>query len=129
MVEGLAVAGTEGAVASLRQARPRQLVVTGTIASVDFFVFLLIAAAAVEFLLRPFAGKAGVNPCVFAMAPVWFAMPYSHVLYQSAERTIQRLRQIVSRGNLVTLMTRLSFAALANWTWCQPRDFLTGERK
>ena len=94
-----------------------------TIASLVFFVFSLIAAAAVEFLLRVFAEGAGVNRWVFAMVPALFAMLYSLIVYQSADRKIRRLGESVSRGVLVMLMTWASFGALASWTWCQPRQF------
>ncbi len=94
-----------------------------TIASLVFFAFSLIAAAAVEFLLRVFAEGAGVNRWVFAMVPALFAMLYALIVFQSADRKIKRLGESVSRGILVMLMTWASFAALASWTWCQPRQF------
>jgi hypothetical protein len=94
-----------------------------TVASMVFFVFSLIAAAAVEFLLRAFAEEAGVNRWVFAMVPALFAMLYALIVYQSAERKIRRLGESVSRGILVMLLTWLSFAVLTTWTWCQPHAF------
>jgi hypothetical protein len=94
-----------------------------TIASLVFFVFSLIAADAVEFLLRAFAEEAGVNHWLFAMVPALFAALYSLILYQGAERKIRQLGESVFLGGLVMLLTWLSFAALTSWTWCQPRDF------
>jgi uncharacterized membrane protein len=94
-----------------------------TIASLVFFVFSLIAAAAVEFLLRAFAQEAGVNRWVFAMVPGLFAMLYALILFQSAERKIRRLGESVSRGILVMLLTWVSFAGIASATWCQVRQF------
>ncbi|HUD25816.1 MAG TPA: hypothetical protein VMQ45_09030 [Burkholderiaceae bacterium] len=94
-----------------------------TIASLVFFVFSLIAAAAVEYLMRAFAEEAGLNRWVFAMVPALFAMLFALFIYQNAERKIRRLGESVSRGILVMLFTWLSFAALVDWTWCQPRDF------
>jgi hypothetical protein len=94
-----------------------------TIASLVFFVFSLIAAAAVEYLLRAFAEEAGVNRWVFAMVPALFAMLYSLIVYQNAQRKIRRVGESVSRAILVMLLTWLSFSALVTWTWCQPRDF------
>jgi hypothetical protein len=94
-----------------------------TIASLVFFAFSLIAAATVEFLLRAFAEEAGVNRWVFAMVPALLAMLYSMILYQNAERKIRRLGESVSRGILVMLLTWISFAAMASWTWCSRHDF------
>lgn len=94
-----------------------------TIASLVFFVFSLIAAAAVEFLLRAFAEEAGVNRWVFAMVPALLAMLYSMIVYQGAERKVRQVGQSVSRGILVMLLTWISFASLITWTWCQPRQF------
>jgi hypothetical protein len=94
-----------------------------TIASLVFFVFSLVAAAAVEFLLRAFAEEAGVNRWVFAMVPALFAMLYALLLFQGAERKIRRLGESVSRGILVMLLTWVSFAGMASVTWCQVRQF------
>lgn len=94
-----------------------------TIASVVFFVFSLVAAAAVQYLLRTFAEEAGVNPWVFVMVPGLFAMLYALIVYQSAERKIRRLGESVSRAILVMLLTWVSFAAITTWTWCQPSEF------
>jgi hypothetical protein len=94
-----------------------------TIASLVFFVFSLIAAAAVEYLLRAFAEEAGINRWVFAMVPALFAMLFSLIVYQDAQRKIRRVGESVSRGILVMLLTWFSFAALTSWTWCQPHDF------
>jgi len=94
-----------------------------TVASLVFFVFSLIAAAAVEYLMRAFAEEAGVNRWVFAMVPALFAMLYSLIIYQNAQRKIRRVGESISRGILVMLLTWFSFAAMTTWTWCQPRDF------
>jgi hypothetical protein len=93
------------------------------IASLVFFVFSLIAAGTVEFLLKAFAEEAGANRWVFMMVPAWFAVLYSQILYRDAERKVRRLGQFVSRGLLVMVMTWLSIAALTSLTWCHPRDF------
>jgi hypothetical protein len=94
-----------------------------TIASFVFFAFSLIAAAAVEYLLRTIAEESGVNRWVFAMVPALFAMLYALIVYQNADRRIKRLGESVSRAILVMLLTWLSFSALTTWTWCQPRAF------
>jgi hypothetical protein len=97
-----------------------------TIASLVFFVFSLIAAAAVEVLgslMHKFAETAGINPWVFATVPALLAMLFALIFYQDAQRKIRRLGESVSRGMLVMLLTWLSFATLASWTWCGPRGF------
>jgi hypothetical protein len=97
-----------------------------TVASLVFFVFSLIAAAAVEILgslLRKFAEEAGINQWVFAMVPALFAMLFALIVYQDAQRKIRRLGEFVSRGILVMLLTWLSFAVLTSWIWCPPGDF------
>ncbi|HEX4583886.1 MAG TPA: hypothetical protein VH183_03590 [Burkholderiaceae bacterium] len=94
-----------------------------TIASLVFFVISLIAAGAVEFLIKKVAEGSGVNPWVFAMVPALLAMLYSLIVYQNAERKIRRLGESVSRAILVMLLTWVSFAVMITWTWCQHRDF------
>jgi len=94
-----------------------------TVAALVFFVFSLVAAGAVEFLLRAFAEEAGLNRWAFASVPALFAMLFALILYQNAERKIKTLGESVSRGILVMLLTWVSFAALASWTWCQPSGF------
>jgi hypothetical protein len=99
------------------------MISAATIASLVFFVFSLMAAGTVEFLLKAFAEEAGVNRWVFVMVPALLAMLYSLIIYQNADRKIRRVGESVSRGILVMLMTWVSFAALTGWTWCQPREF------
>jgi len=94
-----------------------------TIASLIFFVFSLVAAGAVELLLRKVAEQAGVNPWIFALVPALLAMLFSLIVYQNAQRKIRRLGESVSRAILVMLLTWVSFAAMISWTWCQPREF------
>jgi hypothetical protein len=92
------------------------------IASLVFGACGLLAAAGVEFLLRAFADEAGVNRWIFVAVPGLFAMLYAMVLYQDAGRRIKRLGESVSRGLLIALLTWLSFAFLATWAWCPPRQ-------
>ena len=94
-----------------------------TIASLVFFAFSLIAAGTVELLLKTVAEQAGVNRWIFVMVPALFAMLYSLLVYQRAERKLRRVGQSVSRGILVLLLTWVSFSAMATWNWCQPRQF------
>jgi hypothetical protein len=94
-----------------------------TVASLVFFVFSLVAAGAVEFLLRAFAEEAGLNRWMFAAVPALFSMLFALIVFQNAERKIKKVGESVSRGILVMLLTWVSFAALASWTWCQPADF------
>jgi len=94
-----------------------------TIASLIFFVFSLVAAGAVELLLRKVAEQAGVNPWIFALVPALLAMLFSLIVYQNAQRKIRRLGESVSRAILVMLLTWVSFAAMISRTWCQPREF------
>ncbi|HEV3019903.1 MAG TPA: hypothetical protein VGY49_12875 [Burkholderiaceae bacterium] len=97
-----------------------------TIASLVFFVFSVIAAAAVDLLgslLHKFAEEVGINRWIFSMVPALFAMLFALILYQDAQRKIRRLGESVSRGILVMLLTWLSFAMLTSWTWCPPREF------
>jgi hypothetical protein len=99
---------------------------TATIASLVFFVFSLIAAAAIEILgslLRKFAGETGINQWVFVMVPALFAMLFALIVYQGAQHKIRRLGESVSRGIVVMLFTWLSFSTLASWTWCPRHDF------
>lgn len=94
-----------------------------TIASLVFFVFSLVAAGAVEFLLRRVAEESGQNPWIFAIVPALLAMLFSLIVYQNADRKIRSLGESVSRGILVMLLTWISFAMMISWTWCQPSQF------
>jgi hypothetical protein len=94
-----------------------------TVASLVFFVVSLVAAGTVEFVLRAFAEEAGLNRWVFIAMPALFSMLFALLVYQNAERKIKRVGESVSRGILVMLLTWVSFAALASWTWCRPSDF------
>jgi hypothetical protein len=94
-----------------------------TVASLVFFVFSLVAAGTVEYLLRLFAEDAGLNRWVFASLPALFSMLFALIVYQNAERKIKRVGESVSRGILVMLLTWVSFASLASWTWCGLADF------
>jgi hypothetical protein len=67
--------------------------------------------------------EAGVSRWIFAVIPALFAMLYSLLVYQRAERTIQQLGQSISRGILVMLLTWASLAAMLTWARCEPRDF------
>jgi hypothetical protein len=93
------------------------------VASLVFFIFSLIAAAAVEFLMKAFAEEAGASRWFFVVAPAWFAALYSQILYWNADRKVRHLSQSVSRAVVVMLLTWVSVAALTTWTWCQPRQF------
>jgi hypothetical protein len=94
-----------------------------TVAALVFFIFSLVAAGAVEFLMRAFAEEAGLNRWMFASVPALFSMLFALIVYQNAERKIKSLGESISRGILVMLLTWVSFAALASWTWCKPSDF------
>jgi hypothetical protein len=96
-----------------------------TVASLVFFVFSLVAAGTVEFLLRAFAEQTGLNRWVFASLPALFSMLFAMVLYQNAERKIKRLGESVTRAILVMLLTWVSFAAMTTWAWCTPSEFGT----
>jgi len=92
------------------------------IAGLVFGACGLLAAAAVEFLLRSFADQAGVNRWVFIAVPGLFAMLYALVLFQDARRRIRQLGQSISRGILIALLTWLSFSTMATMVWCSARD-------
>jgi hypothetical protein len=94
-----------------------------TTASLVFFFFSLVAAGAVEFLMRAFAEEAGVNRWVFAAVPALFSMMFALILYQGAERKLKRLSESISRALLVMLLTWVSFALLASSVWCPATDF------
>jgi membrane associated rhomboid family serine protease len=93
------------------------------IASLVFGICGLIAAAAVEYLLRQFAEEAGINAWIFIAVPALFAMLFALLLYQDAQRKIRRVGESVSRGILIAMLTWLSFSLLASVVWCPPRTF------
>jgi len=93
------------------------------IAALVFGACGLVAAAALEFLLRQFAEQAGINSWVFIAVPALFAMLYALMLYQDARRKIKRVGQSISRGILIAMLTWFSFSLLASAIWCTSRGF------
>jgi hypothetical protein len=92
------------------------------IASLVFGACGLLAAAAVEFLLRALADEAGINRWIFVAVPGLFAMLYALMLYQNARRKITKLGESISRGILIALLTWVSFSLLATLVWCPARQ-------
>lgn len=78
----------------------------------------LLAASAVEYLLRALADDAGVNRWVFVAVPALFAMLFALLLYQDAQRRIRKIGESVSRGILIALLSWFAFSMLASWVWC-----------
>jgi hypothetical protein len=93
------------------------------IASLVFGACGLLAAAAVEYLLRALADDVGINRWIFVAVPALFAMLFALLLYQDAGRKIQKLSESISRGILIALLTWTSFSMLASWIWCSAREF------
>jgi hypothetical protein len=93
------------------------------IAALVFGACGMLAAAALEFLLRQFAEQAGINTWVFIAVPALFAMLWALMLYQDARRKIKRVSQSVSRGLLIAMLTWFSFSLLASVIWCPARTF------
>jgi hypothetical protein len=93
-----------------------------TIASLVFFSFSFVAAAAVERLFG-IAEGAGLNTWAFMMVPALLAMLYALLVYQRAERKIRRVGESISRGILVMLLTWVSIAVAITWARYQPREF------
>ncbi|SPJ18805.1 membrane hypothetical protein [Burkholderiales bacterium] len=92
------------------------------IASLVFGACGLLAAAAVEYILRTVADEAGINRWIFVAVPGLFAMLFAMLLYQDARRKIKRLGESISRGILIALLTWISFSLLATWAWCPPHQ-------
>jgi hypothetical protein len=95
------------------------------IASLVFGACGLLAAAAVEYLLRALADNAGINPWIFVSVPALMAMLYALVLYQDAQRKIKKISESITRGILIALLTWFSFSALASWAWFPAREFFS----
>lgn len=83
----------------------------------------LFAASAARMLLRTAADNAGVNPWIFIAVPALFAMLYALLLYQGAQRRIRTMRESVSRGILIALLTWASFSLMASSVWCDSGEF------
>ena len=93
------------------------------IASLVFGACGLLAAAALEYLLRALADNAGINRWIFVSVPALLAMLFAMLLYQEANRKITKLGESVSRGILIALLTWMAFSVLASWAWCTAHDF------
>jgi hypothetical protein len=91
------------------------------IASLVFGICGLLAAAAVEWILKAVADEAGVNRWIFITVPGLFAMLFALLLFQDARRKIKRVGESVSRGILIALLTWIAFSGLATWAWCPPQ--------
>ena len=93
------------------------------IASVVFGLCGMLAAGAVEFLLRALADDAGVNRWIFVAVPALFAMLYAVLLFQGLAQAAISLRESISRGILIALLTWASFSFMATWVWCSSDQF------
>ena len=94
-----------------------------TIASLVFGICGMLAAAALQYLLRALADDAGINTWIFVAVPGLLAMLYALLVYQEAQLKITRIGESVSRGILIALLTWMTFSALASWAWCPAHEF------
>ncbi len=95
------------------------------IAALLFAVCGGIAAASLQFTLRKFAVESGVNAWVFVTVPGLFAALFALIVYQGAERRIERVGQSLTRGLLVALLSWFAFSALATAVWFPVEDFFS----
>jgi hypothetical protein len=99
------------------------MITPSVIACVVFGMCGLLAAGAVEYLLSALADNAGVNRWIFIAVPALFAMFYALILYQGLGRKLLSLRESISRGILIALLTWASFSFMASLVWCSSEDF------
>lgn len=89
-------------------------------------LFLLAGAAAsatLWFVLVPFARELDIHPGLMLAVPALFAALWALIVFQGALRHVRKLRQAVTRGVLVALLTWVSFSVLATAVWSQPGEF------
>lgn len=83
-----------------------------------FGICSLLAAGAVEAVMRDFAGEAGVPIWVFVIVPGLFAMLFSLLLYRKAATDVAGIKQSLSRALTVALLTWLAVATYVSSLWC-----------
>lgn len=93
------------------------------IAALLFAICGSAAAASLQFTLREFAIESGVNAWVFVAVPGLFAALFALIVYQGADKRVERIGQSLSRGLLVALLTWFGFSALATAVWFPIEDF------
>jgi hypothetical protein len=107
---------------SLERLRQTQ-VSTPVVAALIFGVFGAMAAFAANAILVRFAIEAGVSTAVFVSVPALFAGLFALIVYQGADRHVERVNQSLTRGLLVAILTWIAFSWLATWAWCKPEDY------
>lgn len=83
-----------------------------------FGICSVLAAGAVDAVMRNFAGEAGVPPWVFVIAPGLFAMLFALIGYRNAHLNIAGVKQSLSRALLVALCTWLAVVIYVSALWC-----------
>ena len=63
----------------------------------------VLAAGAVDAVMRNFAGEAGVPPWVFVIVPGLFAMLFALIGYRNAHANVAGVNQSLSRALLIAL--------------------------
>ena len=83
-----------------------------------FGICSVLAAGAVDAVMRNFAGEAGVPPWVFVIVPGLFAMLFALIGYRNAHANVAGVKQSLSRALLVALFTWLAVVAYVSSLWC-----------
>ncbi len=93
-----------------------------------FGICSLLAAGAVEALMRDFAGEADVPTWVFVIVPGLFAMLFALLLYRKAAGNVAGINQSLSRALAVAIFTWLAVAAYISSLWCPGYRLLSCSR-
>ena len=83
-----------------------------------FGICTLLAAGAVEAVMRDFAGEVGVSTWIFVVVPALFAMLFALLLYRKAVTEINGIKQSLSRALAVGIFTWLAVTVYVSWLWC-----------
>jgi hypothetical protein len=83
-----------------------------------FGICTLLAAGAVEPVMRDFAGEVKVPTLVFIVVPALFAMLFALPLYRKAVTDVAGVRQSLSRALAVAIFSWLAIIIYISSLWC-----------
>lgn len=83
-----------------------------------FGICTLLAAGAIEVVMRNFAGEVGVSTWAFIFVPALLSMLFALLLYRKAVTRIAGVKQSLSRAVAVAILTWLALSIYISFLWC-----------
>ena len=83
-----------------------------------FAICTWLGAGAVEGVMRDFAGEVGMRTWIFVAVPGLLTMLFALLLYHDAPLRVRSIRESVTRGIFVGILTWVAVAAMISFMWC-----------